>query len=197
MPENETVVPPVVTETTTKEVTLDLGEGNTLNLEQAKAMKAAKEGLETTLKDTQGTVGTLQTDLEKMRTDYTTAVQARIQSDAAKETAEAQSKQANLKTEGWVSQEQYGQVKNDLDLMTLKTLSDRIDMMSTAYNVGKEKFIGKTVGEIDAMEEVYKSQTGGKPAPPKVDSPGVQGGKSMSEHAKALNTIEEIWPSKK
>lgn len=200
MPENDRPAAPVVAETTPKEVTLDLGDGNIMNLEQAKAMKAAKEGLETTLKDTQGTLGTVQADLEKMRSDYTTANQARIISDAARETAEARFKEANLKTEGWVSPEQYGQVKNDLDLMTLKSLSDRIDTLSATYNIDKSKFNGKTVGEIDAMEEAFKIQTGGRtPAPPKVGdgNAAAQGGRSMSEHAKAKETIESIWPTKK
>lgn len=199
MSENETQTPATdkpAQNSQTQEVTLDLGNGNMLTKEQAIAMKTAKEGLETELKQTKETLGSAQSELEKMRSDHKTAVQGRIEAEAARDTAQATSKELNLKTQGWVSPEEHGKIKEERDLMILKNLSDRIEILATTYSVSKEQFNGKTVAQIDAMEEAFKLSGKAKPAAPKVDNPGGQGVQGTvwdTEHQKNVEQVERMF----
>lgn len=191
--ENPIPAQPVVPETTTPitEPTLDLGGGNLLNKEQALAMKTAKDGLQTALGTANQTLADLQGKADKLTTDYSSAAQARAAADAARTTAEARVKELELRTEGFVSKETYASLQEKHDLLVLKNAADRTASLAATYGLDASAFVGKTIEQLNTMEETLKLSGGGKQKPPQLPAGGgaPQSGAAQTAHQGNIDAI--------
>lgn len=184
--------PPAVPEITAPpvETTLDLGGGNLLNKAQALEMKTAKEGLQTALGTANQTLADLQGKTDKLTTDYSSAAQARATAEAGKATADARVKELELRTDGFVSKETHATLQEKHDLMVLKSVVDRTESLAKAYGKEVSMFAGKSVEQIDAMEELLKAGGTIQKAPTLPGGGGApQSGASQTAHQGNVDAI--------
>lgn len=194
MPDEPITPAPVVTPeivTPPAEVTLDLGDGNLLNKAQALEMKTAKEGLQTSLGTAKQTIVDQQTKIDRLTTDYGSGVQAKAQAELARDASDARVKELEGRTEGYVSKETYATLQEKHDLLVLKNAADRTASLATTYGLDASAFVGKTIEQLNTMEETLKLSGGGKQKPPQLPAGGgaPQSGVAQTAHQGNIDAI--------
>lgn len=201
MPDEPITPAPVVTPeivTPPAEVTLDLGEGNTLNKVQAVEMKTAKEGLQTSLGTAKQTIVDQQTKIDRLTTDYGSGVQAKAQAELARDASDARVKELEGRTEGFVSKEAHATLQEKHDLLVLKNAADRTESLAKTYGLDASAFVGKTIEQLNTMEETLKLSGVTKKAPQLPAGGGVpQSGAAQESHQRNLDTIAAARAAKK
>ena len=167
----ETPVPapaPVVPPATT----LDLGDGNLLNKDQAIEMRTAKVGLEQEKQTLLGQVDSLTQAGTKKDADLATANQGRIAAEAATQTANARATEAEGKAANYVAPGDYEKLKTQVGTQEWTSLVERVTRMTTQYNIPQEKLFGKDAAALDSIEEGLKLGGGNAKGAPVLGAKG-------------------------
>ena len=179
--------PPIVPPATT----LDLGEGNLMTKDQAIEMRTAKVGLEGEKQTLLSQVQTLTEAATKRDADLATANQGRISAEASVTTADAKTKEAEGKAANFVAPADYQELKTKLGTQDWNMLVERTGRMATQYGIAPDKLHGKSVAELDGIEEGLKL-SGGTIKQSPVLNKGGSGGPAVLDTSNRFNeTIEK------
>ena len=151
---------------------IDIGDGNTFNKEQIVEMRTAKVGLEAEKQTLLGEVETLKTAGATHVAELATANQGRITAEAATKTANARAEEAVGKAANYVAPGDYQELQKKVGTQEWNTLVERTTRMATQYNIAPEKFHGKDVAGLDAIEEGLKLGGGNAKGAPVLGAKG-------------------------
>jgi hypothetical protein len=160
---------------------IDIGGGNRFTISDVIAMKTAKEGLERDNSTLSEANKALQGQLDKLGTESYNVNQARIQSDAAKESAASELEKMRDTYKGWLSPDEATKKQEQIDLLMLAEYKGKTDRLAEKLKADPSIFSGKSMEEVEVWEQVVALQP--KTKDPTLDRAGGGGTASVTQTA--------------